>query len=152
MYVVCLHAVERTFISLIQIPKWLESAGAESQHRSSHTPASGPSKTKSDDGSATENSDDEQLILKKPAVPTRALDTYPPVEVDHSVSGPELSKGAQKPTMVSDSPPPPARPPVTKKGKRAASCTDSEESDNAGAGPSTRRGVRQPIKRGGKRF
>ena len=124
----------------------------KSQHRSSHISASGPPEAKSDDDSATEISDDEQLILKKPSVPTKALDTYPPAEVNHSMSNQELSKEAQKRAMISDSPPPPAGPPVAKKAKRAASCTDSEESDNAGAGPSTRRGVRQPIKRGGRRF
>ncbi|KAF9790895.1 hypothetical protein BJ322DRAFT_415384 [Thelephora terrestris] len=138
-----------------------EPAGVIAQPENTHTPASRPSNANPDDDSATENSEDEQLILKKPAFPTRALDAHPPAPVhgkegDHSGPNPELSKEIQKltnKTAASDSPPPPARPPVTKKSKRTAlTISDSEESDDIGAGPSTRRGARQPIKRGGKRF
>ena len=143
---------------LIQVPDWPESAP---QHRPRDTLGIGPPKTKSEDDSATENSDDEQPMLEKPAPSVKTSSTRSPVpsdrkKVDHSTSSSEPPKEAQRPTKkiaVSDSSPPPARPPVTKKAKRVASSpSNSEESDEAAAGPSTRRGARQPIKRGGRRF
>ena len=121
-------------------------------------PRAGPSNTKPYEDSATENSDDEeQPILKKPAMPIAC--TPAPVDkrgVDHSAPGPELAREAQhtaKKSAASDSSPTSARPPPSKRVKQAASSSsDSDESDKVVAGPSTRRGARQPIKRGGRRF
>jgi hypothetical protein len=101
------------------------------------------------------------MLKKPPAPPVNASDTHSPALVDgkkveRSTSSSEPSKKAQKhikKTVESDSSSAPARPPVTKKVKQAASNpSDSEDSDEVAAGPSTRRGARQPIKRGGRRF
>lgn len=122
---------------------------------------SGPRNTKPADDSATEDSDDEEhLILKKHTTPIRPPDTsslaYADKKADHLTSGSELPKRAQSPvkkSTPSDYSPPPVRPPASKKFKQAASSSsDSDGSDKVAAGPSTRRGARQPLKRGGKRF
>jgi len=143
-----------------EVPDWLGSTQTKAQYGSRGTLGTGPPKTEPDDDSATEDSDDS-LILKKPAPPAKASNTrlqfaVDRKKVDHSSSSLESTKEGQKPTkktLVSDSSPPPAGPPVTKKAKQAASCSsDSEKGSGAAAGPSTRRGARQPIKRGGRRF
>ena len=123
-------------------------------------PLAGPSNTKPDADSATESSDDEHLVLMKPVMTTRPSITCAPAptdkEVDLSTLGSELPKEAKKQaekSALSDSSSVPGKPPPSKKAKRAASSSsDSEESDKVVAAPSTRRGARQPIKRGGKRF
>ena len=141
---------------LIQIDDWLEPAGIKSQV----LPQAGPSGTKPDDDTATEDSDNEgHLILKKSAfimkspIRSTAADQK---EVVHSTSASDLPRETENPTKksaASDSSPPPARPSASKKAKQAvSSSSDSDESDKVIPGPSTRRGARQPIKRGGKRF
>ena len=129
------------------------------QDRSLAMPRAGPSNPKLDDDSATENSDDEHLILKKSAIPT-----IPPIacvsalvdkRTDHLAPGPGFPRESQRPaekSATSDSPPESTRPPPKKARQAAPSSSDSDENDKAVAGPSTRRGARQPIKRGGRRF
>jgi len=120
----------------------------------------GPSNTMPDDDSATENSDDQEyLILKGPSTHPRPLNIYSPspldkTKVNNSTSGSELPKETRKPekSVSSDRSPPPARPSASKKAKQAMSSSDSDESNKVVPGPSTRRGARQPIKRGARRF
>ncbi|KAF9649857.1 hypothetical protein BDM02DRAFT_3113105 [Thelephora ganbajun] len=138
---------------------WLEPAETKSQGQSLATPRAGPSNTKSDDDSATENSDDEEhLILGKPAPPTGPPITRSPASVDkkkaiHSKPVPQEVQIPPKKSVASNPPPSPAGPSAPKKAKRdASSSSDPDESDRVVAGPSTRRGARQPIKRGGRRF
>jgi hypothetical protein len=142
----------------MQLRDWLEPTGTESQDRLLARP--GPSNTKPDDYSATESSDAEEHLTarKKPAAPTILSNIGSPVpvdkkKVDYSKSGSELSKEVQegvKKSVSSGSSSPPVRPSASKKIKQTAS--SSSDSDDKVVGPSTRRGTRQPIKRGGRRF
>lgn len=124
-------------------------------------PRTGPSTSKPDDDSATESSDDEQPVLKGSTIPTTPCITGTPAAADkrktgHPISGSDLPKEAQKSTKRSagsDSSPSHAKPPPLKQAKKAAlSSSDSDESDKVVSGPSIRRGARQPVKRGGRRF
>lgn len=153
----CWRSIEPTLTFLIQIPDWLESSGTKSRDALG-TSASEP---KPDDDSITEDSDNEQPILKDPASHAKASNTHSPAPVnvngnkgDHSTLSPESSKEARKPTEKTiPSHSPPTKSPVARKAKRAvSSSSESGKSDEAVPGPSTRRGARQPIKRGGKRF
>lgn len=138
--------------SLIQVRDWLEPTGTT---RSLAVPRAGP---KPDDDSATENSDDEHLILKAtmPTMPPIACVTAPTdKKIGHSTPGPDLPREPQKPaekSATSDSSPTSGGPPPKRARRAASSSSDSDESDKAVAGPSTRRGARQPIKLGSRRF
>lgn len=131
------------------------------QGRSLAVPRTGPPTSKPDDDSATESSDDEQPILKEATMPTTPRITDAPAAADKKktgrpISDSELSKEVQKSaerSAGSDPPPSPAKPPPSKKAKQATlSSSDSDESDKVVSGPSIRRGARQPVKRGGRRF
>ena len=145
---------------LIQVPDGQVSEGTKSQHKSLDALKAGPLKPKSDDDSATESSDDEPPILEKPSPLAGPSGTRSPVpadkrKADDSSSGSGLFIEAQEPSKKSaepDSPPPPRLPAAKKTKKAALSSSDSDEGDKLAAGPATRRGARQPIKRGGRRF
>lgn len=151
--------IKRTLTSLIQVRDWLEPAGTKIQDRSLAMPRTGPFNPKPDDDSATENSDDEHLIPKRVPMPTMPPIACVPAPVDkkmdHSTPGPDLPREPQKPaekSARSDSSSGSAGPPSKKARQAVSGSSDSDESDRAVAGPSTRRGARQPIKRGGRRF
>ena len=109
-----------------------------------------------DDGSATESDDDMPVL---PAAKSKAAEQKPsvPAQVKSSPSpspGPSTKKKDFS-SGDSDSPPPPTRPPA-KKAKAAASSSDDDSDDErqrrSKSGNGAKRGTRQPIKRGGKRF
>ena len=139
--------------------EWLEPTATKPQHQSLDMPRIGSSQQKPKEDSTTENSNDEQPILK-PAPPTKASTAHSSTlvdrkRVDHSTSNLEPPKKTKKPaieTAASESSPSPARPPTKRAKQVVSSPSDSEKSDGVATGPSTRRGARQPIKRGGKRF
>jgi len=119
----------------------------------------GPSNTKPDDDSATESSDGgEHLMLNKSPAPTqpRSLATLDEKKADHSKSGSESRKEPQGPAkqpVSLGSSPPLDKPPPMKKAKQAiSSSSDSDESDRAVAGPTIKRGAKQPVKPGARRF
>ena len=131
------------------------------QDRSLAVSRTGPSTSKPEDDSATECSDDEQPILKEPTRVTIPCVTDAPAVVDKKragrhISDSDLSKEVRKSaerSAGSNPPPSPAKPPPLKKAKQAAlSSSDSDESDKVVSGSSIRRGARQPVKRGGRRF
>jgi hypothetical protein len=131
------------------------------QGRSLAVPRTGPLTPKPDDDSTTESLDDEQPILKEPTAPTIRRITDVPAAADKKKTrcprpGSDLPKEVQMPaerSAGSDSPPSLAKPPPLKKAKQAAlSSSDSDASDKGASGPSIRRGARQPVKRGGRRF